>query len=432
MRQTHAYRPRTPRAWRWIACLVALIAATTATANQRIALVIGNNAYSKVPLHNPVNDARAVSERLAGLGFEIIKRTDANREDMEAAIVEFSRRIEDGATAMVFYAGHGIQANGRNYLVPTDAKLESERELRFEAIDVADLLEELEYSPSSINLVVLDACRNNPFGRFRGGGRGLAPVDAAAGTLVAYATAPGSTASDGWGENGLYTQEFLNALARPGLKVEEVFKQVRIQVADLSDGEQIPWESSSLTGDFVFNQSARPNAPVTSGPAAGAPVASRTGSDAETVFWTAIADSHDAAQFDAYLKTWPDGSYAELARVRRDALEHGAIARGCGDLTGRWLETQSRGNCQPILDISRDEHGGYRFKSSNCYASGGPVTLTAGNRMHIAWAGVPCKGVTWFDLTQDCSAGEGETRVQGPVPLVCGGRWQTRVERLLD
>ena len=233
-------------------------------ANQRIALVIGNNAYAEQPLFNPVNDAIAVDAALTELGFEVVRATDADLEAMQEALLAFTSRIEDDATALVFYAGHGVQANGRNYLVPVDAELRSESRLRFEALELGDVLEELEYSPSRLNLVILDACRNNPFlQRVRGGSRGLAAVDAATGTLIAYATAPGSVASDGVGSNGLYTEQLLTALREPGLQAEAVFKRVRIGVTEASGGEQVPWESSSLTGDFVFNQSAPAAAPAT-------------------------------------------------------------------------------------------------------------------------------------------------------------------------
>ena len=189
---------------RWLALFATLLLVTLscqASASQRIALVIGNAAYAESPLHNPVNDAIAIDERLTALGFEVVRVTDADLRSMQSALVEFTRRIEDDATALVFYAGHGVQANGRNYLVPIDARLENESSLRFEALELNDVLEELEYSRSKLNLVVLDACRNNPFlRRFRGGSRGLAAVDAATGTLIAYATGPGAVASDGSGE----------------------------------------------------------------------------------------------------------------------------------------------------------------------------------------------------------------------------------------
>jgi hypothetical protein len=185
---------------------------------------------------------------------------------METAIVEFGRRLGDGGVGAFYYAGHGLQVRGRNYLVPVDAQIEDEASTRVAAVDVDLLLEQMSEAKNRVNLVVLDACRNNPFERrMRGASRGLAAIDAARGTLVAYATAPGSVAADGDGNNGLYTEELLDALREPGLKVEEVFKRVRINVARRSKGAQTPWESSSLTGDLVINTAI--NVPATSAPA---------------------------------------------------------------------------------------------------------------------------------------------------------------------
>jgi hypothetical protein len=327
-------RARGRAAWQALAGLLMMAAlALPAQADQRIALVIGNSAYPDSPLINPVNDALAVEAALTELDFEVVRVTDADLRSMQAALLDFTSRIEDDATALVFYAGHGVQASGRNYLVPIDAQLESESTLRFEALELGDVLEELEFSGSKLNIVVLDACRNNPFlRRFRGGSRGLAAVDAATGTLIAYATAPGSVASDGNGDNGLYTQYFLEALNEPNLQAESVFKQVRIGVSDASGGNQVPWESSSLTGDFVFNRQAVAAAPGSAGgtvTAAPAPVpAASPGVDvaaiaagAEVVFWDSVRDGTDVAGFEAYLAQYPNGTFAALARARIAALE---------------------------------------------------------------------------------------------------------------
>jgi len=344
---------------RWLALFTALLLtclAGEAPAAQRIALVIGNAAYEESPLYNPVNDAIAVDERLTALGFEVVRVTDADLRTMQGALVEFTRRIEDDATALVFYAGHGVQANGRNYLVPIDARLENESSLRFEALELNDVLEELEYSRSKLNLVVLDACRNNPFlRRFRGGSRGLAAVDAATGTLIAYATGPGAVASDGSGDNGLYTEHFLRALDQPGMQAEAVFKQVRINVADASGGDQVPWESSSLTGDFVFNRAEAPPQPVpavaqapatmqgTQAPAqVRMPEALNTG--AEVLFWDTAREANDIPSFQAYLEQFPEGTFAPLARARIAALENEAAAPAPVTrpiATARFLEVQN-------------------------------------------------------------------------------------------
>ena len=233
---------------------------TTGAAGQgldapRIALVIGNGAYQDAPLRNPVNDARAMSQRLDKLGFHVISLENGGRDAMQKAILEFATSLKEETTGLFYYAGHGMQSRGRNYLLPVDADIDSERALRFEALDVQTILEEMQFAGNRMNIVILDACRNNPFERrFRGGSRGLAAIDAARGVLIAYATAPGAVAADGDGNNGLYTSELLSALEEPNLKVEEVFKRVRVAVTGRTNGAQVPWESSSLTGDFVFNQ----------------------------------------------------------------------------------------------------------------------------------------------------------------------------------
>jgi uncharacterized caspase-like protein len=233
-----------------------LAAAQGAPAEPRVALVIGNAAYPTAALRNPVNDAKAIAERLRKLGFDVTLKTDVKQREMTRAVSQFGQSLKPGAVALFYYAGHGMQVKGRNFLIPVDAEIESEASVRSEAVDLDLLLEQL--GPARLSMVILDACRNNPFeNRFRsGGGGGLAQIDAPKGTLLAYATAPGKVASDGLGSHGLYTSELLRAIEAPGAKVEEVFKAVRVNVIKATGGEQVPWESSSLTGDFYFRAAA--------------------------------------------------------------------------------------------------------------------------------------------------------------------------------
>jgi caspase domain-containing protein len=231
----------------------------------KVALVIGNSTYREAPLRNAVNDARAMAQTLRALGFTVLAHENAAKRVMETAILEFGRRLAAGGVGLFYYAGHGLQVRGRNYLVPVDAEIDSEAVTRVAAVDVDLLLEQMAEAKNRVNVVILDACRNNPFERrLRGAARGLAAIDAAQGTLIAYATAPGSVAADGEGANGLYTEELLQALRMPGLKVEEVFKRVRVAVAQRSKGTQTPWESSSLTGDLVINVTVNVAAPAAS------------------------------------------------------------------------------------------------------------------------------------------------------------------------
>ncbi|HEX5628139.1 MAG TPA: caspase family protein [Usitatibacteraceae bacterium] len=230
--------------------------ALAANAEPRVALVIGNAAYPAAPLRNPANDANAIAARLRAMGFEVVLRTNVTQREFTRAVSQFGQALKPGSVALFYYAGHGMQVRGRNFLIPVDADIQSEASARSESVDLDLVLEQL--GPSRLSMVILDACRNNPFeGKFRTArGSGLAQVDAPKGTLLAYATAPGKVASDGDGANGLYTAELLKAMEIPGAKVEEVFKAVRVNVIKATAGEQIPWESSSLTGDYYFKPAA--------------------------------------------------------------------------------------------------------------------------------------------------------------------------------
>lgn len=294
-----------------VTVLLALGIPATGLSADRVALVIGNADYPSAPLRNPVNDARAMSRALREFGFEVLSLENANRQRMEQAIVRFAGRLKKDSSGLFYYAGHGIQVNGRNYLVPVDASIESEREMRIETVGVHLVLEEIGYAGNRINVVILDACRNNPFERrLRGGSRGLAAIDAARGTLIAYATAPGSVALDGDGNNGIYTEELLGALQIPGLEVEELFKRVRVGVARRTANQQVPWESSSLTGSFVFNGR---DTKSTSQLAAGR--------QADILFWQSVSASDNPDAYLAYLRQFPEGMFADLARIRLEELQ---------------------------------------------------------------------------------------------------------------
>ncbi len=220
---------------------------------RRLAVVIGNSAYEKSKLKNPVNDAKSMTHLLRRLDFEVELVENGNRRAMISKINDFGRKLRQADVGLFYYAGHGIQVKGRNYLIPTDALLETEADVEFEALDLGRVLGKMEDSNCPLNIVVLDACRDNPFARsFRSVSKGLALVDAPRGTLLAFATAPGSVAADGKGSNGIYTKHLLANIERPDLNIEQVFKQVRIGVVNDTEGQQTPWESSSLMGSFHF------------------------------------------------------------------------------------------------------------------------------------------------------------------------------------
>lgn len=229
--------------------------APAAVVEQRLALVIGNGGYRDAPLANPVNDARAMAAALRDAGFNVIGRENAGHAEMLGLIREFGDRLKSqGGVGLFYFAGHGMQIKGRNYLIPVGAQIEREDEVATQAVDASQVLDKMESAANRLNILILDACRNNPFARsFRSSQQGLAQMDAPLGTLVAFATAPGAVASDGESGNGLYTSHLLRAMRQPDVKLEEVFKRVRTNVLRDSQRRQVPWEATSLVGDFYFH-----------------------------------------------------------------------------------------------------------------------------------------------------------------------------------
>jgi TonB family protein len=280
---------------------------------RRVALVIGNGAYDVAPLNNPVNDAQDMAQSLRQLGFDVLSGSNLTQREMRQLIREFGQKIKGGGVGLFYYAGHGMQVKGQNYLIPVGADIQAEADVEDLAVSVNLVLNVMDDAGNGLNIVVLDACRNNPFARsFRSAAGGLAQVDAPTGTLIAYATAPGSVASDGTSRNGLYTQELLKFMRTPGLDIENVFKQVRISVRTLTQGRQTPWEASSLVGDFYFTGAGR-EAPASSAATPANP--SPTDSSAfELSYWDSIKNSTDPEDFKAYLRKYPDGQFADLAR----------------------------------------------------------------------------------------------------------------------
>ncbi len=208
-----------------------------------MALVVGNTA----------NDARGMAAALRGLGFQVTLKLDLTRDAMLRAAIEFSRELADGGVGLFYYAGHAIQVGGRNYLIPIGATFESEDLVPLETVELDQVLWRMGAAPSRLNIVILDACRDNPFARsFRGLSRGLAATPAPAGVFIAYATSPGGVASDGAGRDSPYTAALMKALEVPGLRLEDVFKRVLAEVRAATRGLQTPWTSASITGDFYF------------------------------------------------------------------------------------------------------------------------------------------------------------------------------------
>jgi len=224
----------------------------------RIALVIGNSAYAQVPLANPENDARLMAATLRSVGFEVAELINADQKQMKRAVRDFGERLErtaGRAVALFYYAGHGVQVGGRNYLIPVGARISRESDVDIESVAADSVLGTLSFARTRTNLVILDACRNNPYARgFRSLSTGLARMDAPQGTLIAYATAPGQVAADGTGANSPYTAALAQAIVQHPEPVEQVLKRVRLSVMSATSETQVPWEASSLTTDFYFRR----------------------------------------------------------------------------------------------------------------------------------------------------------------------------------
>ncbi len=304
-----------------IAVALLMAVAGEAWAERRVALVIGNGAYGHAPaLRNPGNDADAVAALLGSLGFEVESGRDLGRGPMEELIRRFGRLTTGADVALVFYAGHGLQINGENWLLPVDARLEDVRDLEFEAVNLTTVLRQVEGSGARV--VILDACRDNPLATqmamagTRSVSRGLARVETAdVGTLIAFATSPGSTAADGGGGNSPFTAALLEYLGEPGLEIRQVMTRVRQSVRMATGNRQTPWENASLTGELYL---------------AGLPLSGATAplekQDAEGALWDAIKDSTSPSAFESYLTRYPNGSFAPLARLRLGELDAGQLA----------------------------------------------------------------------------------------------------------
>ncbi|MEZ5849276.1 MAG: caspase family protein [Hyphomicrobiaceae bacterium] len=317
-----------------LGCLLALLLVVLpAAAETRHALVIGNGGYQTAPLRNPKNDAEAIAKALTATGFVVTTLIDADQKAMRRAVVDLGRRLRGAdSVGVLYYAGHGVQLAGENYLIPVGADIRNESEVAVEGVNLAEILKTMGAAQSRINIVVLDACRNNPFAAgARAGGGGLAPVDAPAGTLIAFATAPGQVALDGEGANSPYSLALSKAIPAAGVVLEEVFRKTRREVLAVTGKRQTPWEHSSLTGAFFFKpKQAEPEASQRSvdlGGLADAQIA-------EIRAWERIRDSQDPAVLATHVASFPNGIFADVAKLR---LEQQKKQRERGDTVAGWL-----------------------------------------------------------------------------------------------
>lgn len=314
----------------------------------RLALVVGNAAYVDSPLRNPVNDARAMNGKLKKLGFNVTIVENLKRKDIGRTINGFANRIRPGDEVVVFYAGHGLQIKGVNYLPAVDADFYTEEDVALNSINLSVLLDRLEDAKAGVKILFLDACRNNPYARgFRNSARGLARVqDAASGTLIHFATRPGSVASDGGGNNGLYTVELLKQIDQPGVAIEQVLKRVALGVEKESKGQQEPWVEGSLKGDFYFNgiiEGKRVQEVVL--PQAQANIGIQL--DAEQEAWEMAKRAHSQSAYVMYIESYPKGKYSGAARVALAGLAPSSLTKNAPN------EAAQNGTHGSLMETSR-------------------------------------------------------------------------------
>ena len=328
-------------------------------AENRLALVIGNATYKSSPLSNPVNDARLMEAALKEAGFTVIKAENASMREMRRLVRDFGDRLKaSGGVGLFYFAGHGVQVRGENYLVSVDSDIRNEDEVADDAINAQLVLEKMQTAGNRMNLVILDACRNNPFAvKSRSAASGLATMSAPSGSLVAYSTAPGSVASDGNGNNGLYTQHLARVIRQPGMPVEEVFKQVRAAVRRESNNQQTPWENTALEGQFYFRapaQVAPAPAPVPAPVAMPARPASPDPIQLELALWDSIKSSITPTEIQAYLSRYPSGLFADVARARIAALQAMAAERVAVDRAANERAVNERAAAEAALKAASE------------------------------------------------------------------------------
>lgn len=275
---------------------------------RRVALVVGNAKYETSPLANPTNDSADIAAKLKSYGFDVVYRENLKIRQIGSMLREFKTKLTPGATALVFYAGHGLQVRGENYFPVVDADIQSEEDIQNQSIGLKQVMDILEEAKTRTNIVLLDACRNNPFERkTRSLSRGLASVNAPSGTMIAYSTRPGSVAEDGAGRNGLYTEQLLKVMdnRKP---IEQVLKQLVSSVKAASKGKQEPWSEGSLEGDFCFGGCQDENA-------------EKNKLAADISLWESIIGSTSVADYERYLSAYPSGTFATLAKKTLDNLK---------------------------------------------------------------------------------------------------------------
>src|SRR3982075_2035832 len=310
-----------------------LVSGNAAFADKRVAFVVGNSAYRNVaPLPNPAIDAKSMAKLLRTVGFDVVEGANLTRDKMTERLLEFGKKAEGADVALFFYAGHGIAINGTNYLLPIDADLKSEMDVKLGAAINVDLTLEQTTSDAKVKLVFLDACRDNPFAakirsakatRSVSVASGLAEMKSGEGTLIAFATGPGQTALDGEaGTNSPFTRALMANIAAPGVEIQQAMTRVRAQVNEETGKSQLPWGHTNLIGTVYLN-------PVAG--AAGSPVEAQNTpavpagpvSEIELEFWRSVKDTNKPEELNAYLTNYPNGTFKSIALARIASLQDG-------------------------------------------------------------------------------------------------------------
>ena len=331
-----------------ISAATLLISADAALADKRVAFVVGNGAYKNVaPLPNPAVDAKSMAKLLRNVGFDVVEGSNLTRDKMTEKLLDFGKKAEGADVALFFYAGHGIAVNGTNYLLPVDADLKSEMDVKLGAAINVDLTLEQTMGDAKVKLVFLDACRDNPFAakirsakatRSVSVESGLAEMKSGEGTLIAFATGPGQTALDGEaGTNSPFTRALLANIATPGIEIQQAMTKVRAQVNEETGKSQLPWGHTNLIGSVYLNPTAATATEASNTP----PVAAGPASEVELEFWRSIKDSNKPEELNAYLTNYPNGTFKSIALARIASLQDGPSTTTRNLTTGSGIDPQT-------------------------------------------------------------------------------------------
>lgn len=339
--------------------LACLDPSAPASAADRQALVIGNNAYTSLdPLENARHDAAAIADNLAAVGFDVVTLLDSDLDRMKRAVVDFSSALDQNTVSLFYYAGHGVQYDGVNFLMPTDYKLGNPSLLSVDSLALDEVVTRIASADNRLAIYILDACRNNPFADLRGAKGGLAPIDAPYGSFIAFATAPGQVAYDGFSDSGhgTFTEALLNHISHPGLRLEDVFKMVRRDVVKATEEQQVPWTSSSLVGDFYFvGDETKTSLALTDELKQEVPDEPLLD---EYLHWAAIKGSDDVGDYETFMTAHPNGDLYELAAITHERLQQEAdhpkeqiIATMTEAGEGDWNERTACEACPDMVEI---------------------------------------------------------------------------------